>query len=120
MASAKQKAWRVKFGRMYGGGKKKSRRSTGGTMAKKSKKSGGFGGMGMNRVLTPKNSLFTIGGALVAPRLGMNAQIGAAAGGFAGAGLMGAAAGYFLGAPIANALGGITGQAGNASSGDLG
>ena len=94
-------------------------------MAKGKKKSsgGGFGGFSLNRILTPKNALMTIGGAILAPKIGMDAKIGAAAGGYAGAGIGGAIVGLLVGVPAANAVSGMTGMGGaqsSATSSDIG
>lgn len=123
MATAKQRAWRAKFASMYGG-KKRSKRSSrkGGTMAKRKysrrRRGGGFGGFSTGRLLTVKNAAFTVGGATLAPRFGMDAKIGGAVGGYLGAGLMGAVVGYFIAEPASNALSGVMGGGSTASSGD--
>lgn len=69
------------------------------------------GGFGLGRVVTPKNVLFTVGGAMV------GGQLGGALGGFLGAGIPGAVIGYFVGVPAANAanglLGNLTGSSGS-------
>lgn len=75
------------------------------------------GGLGMGRLLSMKNILFTVAGAALVPRfVGVNPQLGGAVGGFLGAGPVGAVAGYFLGAPIANATSGIIGGSSSSSN----
>lgn len=109
MATAKQRAWRAKFARMYGGGRKKkrTRTSTGGSMARRRRKSsyrgrrrgGSRGGM-MSKGILP------VGGFIGAALLGLGASavakrfIGSPLGGFTGA-----AAGFAVGG-LPGALGG--------------
>lgn len=72
-------------------------------------------GLGIGRLLSMKNILFTVAGAALLPRfIGIDSKLGGAAGGFLGAGPIGAVAGYLLGAPVANAASGVLG--GNSSS----
>jgi hypothetical protein len=105
MATAKQRAWRAKFASMYGGGRKKARKkTTGGKMARKrsrGRSKGGFGG-----ILSTNNLLGTLGGAYVAPMVGMSPAIGAAAGSYliGKKGLMGAAVGYFAAPMVLNMI----------------
>ena len=135
MVSAKQRAWRRKFGMIWGGKGRRHRRSSimGIRMSRGTKyrvrkvvrrvysmarRRGrrSRGGLGMGRLLSMRNILFTVAGAAVVPRvLGVNSQLGGAIGGFLGAGPIGAVAGYFLGSPIASATSGILG--GTSSSG---
>lgn len=58
-----------------------------------------------------KIGAFALGAAIVAPQLGFDSRLGAAAGGFAAGGPIGAVAGY-VGAPT---LLGLLGQGGGAS-----
>jgi len=111
MATAKQRAWRAKFARMYGGGRKKAkRRSGGGKMARRGRgrRSNG-GGMGMSGILSSKNIIGTLGGAYVAPMIGVSPQIGAAAGSYmiGKKGLVGAAVGYFAAPIVLGMIGGL-------------
>lgn len=100
MATAKQKAWREKFARMYGGGRKKASRKTkrGGVMARRRGRRSGRGGSSMGGLLSQKNIIGTLGGAYIAPMAGLDPKIGAAAGSFlyGKKGIMGAAVGYFV------------------------
>lgn len=72
------------------------------------KSGGGFGlGGGMNKWL--KVGLFSLAGLYLAPKLGINGQLGAGAAGFFAGGPIGGVAGY-LGAPmLAGVVGGATG-----------
>lgn len=120
MATAKQRAWRAKFARLYGGGKKKARkagrRSKGGNMAKKKggKRRGSFGGI--KSLLMPL-AIGAVAGAFSDKIPGLNSLppvVSGAAGGyiakrnFTGA-AVGAAGAYFLGAPLKQMIGGSTG-----------
>jgi len=106
MATAKQKAWRDKFARMYGGGRKKASRSRtskrGGSMGKKRRISsrggfGSFGGMGML-----KNVAIGVGvGSLMGGLIGV--------GGAYVLGGIPAAAGAYFAPQIRSTLSGITG-----------
>ena len=61
--------------------------------------------MGLGRVLSMKNILYTVGGMIIAPKIiGISPQLGAAAGGLLGAGPIGAIIGYF-GAPMISKIG---------------
>lgn len=72
------------------------------------------GGFGLGRVLSVKNLALTAAGAFLLPRfVNVDPKLGAAAGGFMGAGPIGAIAGY-LGAPL---LSGILG--GSSSGGSM-
>lgn len=77
-------------------------------MARRGRKrsSGGSSGFGMSKLLTPKNLAYTVGAAVLLPKvLPIDSRIAGAIGGFMGAGIIGAGAGYF-GAPIiANFIG---------------
>jgi len=118
MATAKQKAWRAKFARMFGGKKKRSRtnKKTGGKMAKRSKKSFSSGGFGTK-------AIFPLSGILGGAVLGLGAAalakrfIGAPLGNFTGA-----ASGFAVGG-IGGAIGGYIhdniGNVGGASNGNL-
>jgi len=78
-----------------------------------SRKSSGMGGFSVGRLLTPKNLMFTLGAAILLPKvIGVDSRLAAAAGGFMGAGIMGAAAGYFA-APMVL---GIVGQNGGSDT----
>jgi hypothetical protein len=99
MATAKQRAWRAKFARLYGGGKKRSsssprkraRRSVNG-MAKKRRSGGGRGFMSGQGMLGTdvKNGLAGWGAASVAEMFGFAGVIPSAIAGFVAAGKMGA------------------------------
>jgi len=129
MATAKQRAWRKKFGQMFGGRKRRSRtvtrtirvRSRGTTMARRrfgrrSRRSG-IGGLSFGRVLSVKNLAFTAGGSVLAPKVAnVDPAIGGAVGGYAGAGLMGAIVGYFVG-PMLNGFVGNMGKGSSSSGG---
>lgn len=102
-----KKAWAVFRGT------RRSRRTTTKvyTMARRGRcrRRGRIGRVGLGRVTSVKNILFTLGGAFIAPRFGISPAIGGAAGGFMGAGLAGAAVG-FIGAPmVSGILGGVMG-----------
>lgn len=120
MATAKQRAWREKFARMYGGGRKKARKQTkrGGSMARRKRGRGRSKG-GMGGLLSTKNLIGTLGGAYVAPMVGIDPKIGAAAGSFlyGKQGVMGAAAGYFVAPMVLAMIPGLSG--GKAGSSQL-
>lgn len=69
---------------------------------------GGSRGMmgmgGINRLLTPKGALFTLGAAVLAPKIGVSPSVGAAVGALAsGAGLIGAGVAFVVAPPVASA-----------------
>ena len=77
---------------------------------------GGFGGMGgMNKWI--KIAAFSVGGAIVAPMIGLDGKLGGAAGGFFAGGPIGGVLGYVAGAPIANAASGMLGMKGSNTGG---
>jgi hypothetical protein len=102
--TAKQLAARKKFVAWVRAHRLRSRstnkiKTRGNTMARRKgyRRSSGFG---MGRLFSAKNLMFTAAGAILAPKLlGINGKLGAAVGGFMGAGPIGAAAGYFA-APL--------------------
>lgn len=51
-------------------------------------------GLSTGRLLSMRNILFTAAGATFAPKLGIDGKLGAAGGGYMGAGAIGAVAGY--------------------------
>lgn len=88
------------------------------TMARyRFRRKGRRSGMGMGRLLSMKNILFTLGGAYVASKvLNMDPKLGSAAGGFLGAGPLGAVAGYVAGPMVLGMIPGV-GTSTNGSSG---
>jgi hypothetical protein len=129
MASAKQKAWREKFARMAKSGKwRKGKRRVSirkrassaykkvYSMARKRyRRQSGMGGIG--GLTAQKNLIGTVGGALVAQKMGFDPRIGAAAGSYfyGKKGIVGAGVGYVAAPYIASMLGGMLG--GNTNSG---
>lgn len=121
MATAKQRAWREKFARLYGGGKKKARKkNSGGRMAKK--KHGRRRGMGGIKSLLMPLAIGVVAGAFSDRIPGLNSLppvVSGAAGGyiakrnFTGA-MVGAAGAYFLSAPLKNMIGGASTTSTNA------
>jgi len=102
MVSRKQKEWRKKFAILYG--RKKIRGEN--MRRRSSRRRGGGGGLGINRLFSMKNVMLTAAGAILAPKiLGIDGKLGAAAGGFLGAGIAGAAAGYLLGGTLSHLAG---------------
>jgi len=80
---------------------------------------GGGGGFGLGRITSMRNILYTLGGAYLAPSVGVSSNIGGALGGYLGTkSLLGAAAGYFV-APYAMSMisGALGGAQGGASKG---
>jgi hypothetical protein len=119
MATAKQRAWRAKFARMYGGGRKKASRTTkrGGSMARRKKGRGRSKG-GMGGLLSTRNLIGTLGGAYAAPMVGIDPKIGAAAGSYlyGKQGVMGAAVGYVMAPMVLSMIPGIPGLGASKSS----
>lgn len=112
MATAKQRAWRAKFAQLYGN-KRKGRITAkrGVKMARrrgKGRSSGGFGRMG--GLLSTKNIAGTLGGAYIAPMVGLSPSIGGAVGSYliGKKGIMGAAVGYFVAPRVLTAVSGMT------------
>jgi len=101
MATAKQKRWRAIFAQRFGGKKSKAKtrmKTRGVNMAKGRRRSSRSSGMGgMSGLLSAQNVMGTIGGAYIAPMVGVSPAIGGAAGSYiiGKKGLMGAAVGYF-------------------------
>ena len=105
-----KKAWAV-----FRGGKRTTKKRVGGKMARRRK--GGFGGSsgGMGGLFSTKNLVGTLAGAYLAPKVGLNPQLGAAAGSFiyGKKGVVGAAVGYFAAPYIMGLLGGMSGSGTN-------
>jgi hypothetical protein len=91
-----KKAWAV-----FRGGKTSTRKTKrrGGSMARRGRRGGSKGGFG--GLLSQNNLIGTLGGAYIAPQLGISPAIGGAVGSYmmGKKGIMGAAVGYFA-APL--------------------
>jgi hypothetical protein len=130
MATAKQRAWRAKFGRIWGGRKRKTRRSNRiqvaarrtykrvNSMARRryrmSRGRGRSGGF-MGGITSQKNIIGTLLGAYMGPKVGVSPQIGAAAGSYiyGKQGIKGAAVGYFTAPYLTGILANIPLPGGN-------
>jgi hypothetical protein len=111
LASAKQRAWRAKFARLYGGGRKKASRAVtritrrvrrekrgGLRMAKRGhrRSSGGFGGLGKSGGMLPpmlKSGVAGWGAASIGEMFGIGGVLGGLGLGFIAGGMYGAAGG---------------------------
>jgi len=108
-----KKAWAV-----FRGSRSTTRKTKrGGSMARRKRSFGRKRGL-MGGLLSQNNLIGTIGGAYLAPQLGITPQIGAAAGSYliGKQGIKGAAVGYFIAPMALNMLGGILNKTGGSVS----
>lgn len=115
MTTAKQRAWREKFARLYGRGRKqKKKHKRGDIMSRK----GRFrvrrrGGLLSGKLA--KGLMFAVAGGVMGRMLGVNPLLTSAGAGFFGAGITGAAIGagaemLGVGNIVSNTVSGITGK----------
>jgi hypothetical protein len=88
-------------------------------MARKGRRFGRRSKGGMGGLIGMNNLIGTLGGAYIAPSVGISPQIGAAAGSyfFGKQGIKGAVIGYVAAPMLLNFVGGITGKSTTPSSG---